>query len=362
MSILFLFLTQIESIMKNCLQILVASVLVTLLASCSPTNGLTLPVTEPAPILLNKQTSKIGIINRSLPDKNYEVFDAVDKILTAEGKDLDKLGSYTAIENLKSELLKNNKIQNVILIDTLESKKYGIDQFTSELSWQKVNEICKANDLDAIYELSFFDTDSKISYRTIKSEAKNAFGLKVPIIEHEATITTLIKSGWRIYDNNDKAIVDVYATNNSVQLNGRGINPMNAFETIKSRKDVVLSIAKDIGANYASQIMPYRIRVNRDYYVKGTPNFEIAKRRAQAGQWDSAAELWLLETKNRDPKIAGRACYNMGIINEINGNLEAAIEWTTKSYTDYGDKIALRYLNVLKNRKAKNEQLIRETN
>ncbi|MCD8518795.1 MAG: hypothetical protein LRY32_04145 [Flavobacterium sp.] len=73
MSILFLFLTQIESIIKNCLQILVASVLVTLLASCSPTNGLTLPVTEPAPILLNKQTSKIGIINRSLPDKNYEV-------------------------------------------------------------------------------------------------------------------------------------------------------------------------------------------------------------------------------------------------------------------------------------------------
>ena len=244
----------------------------------------------------------------------------------------------------------------------MESKKYGIDQFTSELSWEKVNEICKANDLDAIYELSYFDTDSKISYKTIKSEAKNAFGLKIPVIEHEATITTLIKSGWRIYDNNEKAIVDIYTTNNSVQLNGRGINPMKAFETIKSRKDVVLSIAKDIGANYASQIMPYRIRVNRDYYVKGTPNFEIAKRRAQAGQWDSAAELWLLETKNRDPKIAGRACYNMGIINEINGNLDTAIEWTTKSYTDYGDKIALRYINILKNRKAKNEQLIRETN
>ncbi len=333
-----------------------------LLQACSSTNGLTLPVTEPAPVLLNKQTSKIGVVNRSLPDKKYEVFDAVDKILSAEGKNLDKLGSYTAIENLKSELLKNNKIQSVTLIDTLESKKYGIDQFTSELSWEKVNEICKANNLDAIYELSYFDTDSKISYRTIKSEAKNAFGLTIPIIEHEATVTTLIKSGWRIYDNNDKAIVDVYYSNNTIQLNGRGINPLKAFETIKSRKDAVLSVAKNIGVNYALQIVPYRIRVSRDYYVKGTSNFEIAKRRAQAGQWDSAAELWLLETKNRDPKIAGRACYNMGIINEINGNLDAAIEWTTISYTDYGDKIALRYINILKNRKAKNEQLIRETN
>lgn len=347
---------------KNCIKIITILNLLILLVSCSATNGLTLSVTEPAPILLNKKSSKIGILNRSLPDKKYEVFDAIDKILTAEGRDLDKLGSYSAIESLKKELLNNNKIQSVTIIDTLESKKYGIDQFTSELTWQKVEELCRVYDLDAIYELSYFDTDSKINYKTIKSEAKNAFGLKIPVIEHEATIITLIKSGWRIYDNNDKAIVDVYYTNNTIQLSGRGINPLKAFETVQSRKDAVLAVSKNIGKSYALQILPFNIRVSRDYYVKGTPNFEIGKRRAQAGKWDSAAELWLLETKNTNPKIAGRACYNMGIINEINGDINAAIEWTTKSYTDYADKNALRYINILKNRKAKNEQLIRETN
>lgn len=333
-----------------------------ILSSCSTTNDLTLPVTQPAPVYINKQITKIGVINRSIPDKKYEAIDAVDKILTIEGKELDKKGSLVTIENLKEELLKNNRIQNVVIIDSVDFKKYGIDQFSNELSWAKIDEICKKHNVEAVYELSFFDTDSKISYRTINSQINNSFGIKIPIIEHEATVNTLIKSGWRIYDNKDKIISDKYATSNNVSLSARGINPFKAFETIAGRKDAVLNISKSIGQDYAIRILPYSIRVHRDYYVKGTNNFEIGKRRAQAGKWDSAAELWLLETNNNNPKIAGRACYNMAIINEINGDLNKAIEWATKSYTDYGDKIALRYINILKNRKAKIQQLEQETN
>lgn len=348
--------------MKNHYPKLLLLLLIIALQSCSSTNQLTLTVTEPAPVYINKQISKIGIINRSIPDKKYEALDAIDKILTLEGKDLDKKGANAAIENLKDELLKNNRIQNVVVIDSIDFKKYGIDQFSAELSWTKIDEICKKHNIEALYELSFFDTDSNINYKTVTSQVNNSFGIKIPIIEHEATVNTLIKSGWRIYDNKDKVLSDYYTTAKTVTLSGRGINPLKAFETILGRKDAVLNVSKNMGFEYALRILPYNLRVSRDYYVKGTNNFEIGKRRAQSGKWDSAAELWLLETKNTDPKVAGRACYNMAIINEINGDLDKAIEWATKSYTDYNDKIALRYLNVLKNRKAKNNQLAQETN
>ena len=56
-------------------------------------------------------------------------------------------------------------------------------------------------------------------------------------------------------------------------------------------------------------------------------------------------------------KIAGRACYNMAIINEINGDLNAAMDWASKSYTDYDISNALRYVNILKNRLA-NKRII----
>jgi hypothetical protein len=52
-------------------------------------------------------------------------------------------------------------------------------------------------------------------------------------------------------------------------------------------------------------------------------------------------------------KIAGRACYNMAIISEINGDLDKALGWAQKSYEDYNDKLAIRYVRILENRKYK---------
>lgn len=47
----------------------------------------------------------------------------------------------------------------------------------------------------------------------------------------------------------------------------------------------------------------------------------------------------------------------MGIINEINGNIDDAIDWTEKSYTLFNNKKALHYLNILKNRKFQMQKL-----
>jgi hypothetical protein len=49
-------------------------------------------------------------------------------------------------------------------------------------------------------------------------------------------------------------------------------------------------------------------------------------------------------------KVAGRACYNMAIINEINGQLDDALGWAQKSWEDYKIRIGLRYVRILENR------------
>ena len=114
-----------------------------------------------------------------------------------------------------------------------------------------------------------------------------------------------------------------------------------------------------LGKNYALRLSPTNRRIARDYFVRGSNNFKMARRRAQTGDWLGAAELWELEIYNPKPKIAGRACYNMAIINEINGNLKAAIDWASRSYVDYRNKLALNYLNSLKFRQ-KQEILLQE--
>jgi hypothetical protein len=64
-----------------------------------------------------------------------------------------------------------------------------------------------------------------------------------------------------------------------------------------------------------------------------------------------------METLNPKMKIAGRACYNMAIISEIDGDIDTAISWAQKAYSDYRIKPGLRYARILENRKFNDEVL-----
>ncbi|MDH5413094.1 MAG: DUF6340 family protein [Flavobacteriaceae bacterium] len=328
-----------------------------ILSSCSSTNLLTLSVTEPAPVYLPTSIETIGILNRSLPSEKNQTLDNIDKILSMEGKNLDKDGAEKSVLGVLDELKLMNLYTNVKIIDSLNILRTGLGVFPSPLSWDEIERISTINDVDAIFELSFFDTDAQIDYKALPVKIKTAIGVDVPVIEHRATIKTLIKTGWRIYDPLNKLIRDEYIIHKNSISQGTGVNPAYAVEAIIGRKEAVLKISKEIGHNYALRTLPYKIRVSRDYFVRGTDNFKIAKRRAQTGNWHGAAELWEKEVSSSHSKIAGRACYNMAIINEINGDLNKAIEWASISYTDYKNKNALRYINILKRRVKKNRQL-----
>jgi Family of unknown function (DUF6340) len=328
-----------------------------LITSCSSTNLLTMDALQPAPVKIYGKDISIGIINRSDPSKKNKAVDVIDKVLSIEGKNLDKEGAQNVVLGVQNELSKNNLVKAVKIIDALNLNNTGLSIFPEALSWEKIAQICKENKVDVIYELSYYDTDAKVDYKTNTIETTNLLGLKIPMIEHQATINTLIKTGWRIYSLQEKTIIDEFSTGDNVTLSGRGINPVTAIEAIMGRKEAVLNISDKIGQSYAQRILPYNIRVSRDYFIKGTDNFVTAMRRARTGNWDGTAELWAKEVNNSNAEIAGRACYNMAIINEINGNIDTAVEWASKSYSDYNNKLALNYLNILKRRINKNKQL-----
>lgn len=327
--------------------VIAAFIIGIILSSCSSTNLLTVSITEPSPVHVPSNIKTIGIVDRSLPSKENENIDKLDKILSAEGKNLDKDAARQSVIGLRDELLNSNRFSDVIIIDSISVRSPGAGVFPSTLSWETVEQICNKNNVDAIFVLSFYDTDTRIDYKAVPLKVDGPLGIKIPALEHHANVATLIKTGWRIYDPVNKIILDEYLENEHVASTGVGINPVKAAESIMGRKEAVLQVSNNMGHNYALRILPYRIRVSRQYYVRGTNNFKIAKRRAQTGDWNGAADLWAKEVANPKRKVAGRACYNMGIINEINGDLDSAVEWTSKSYTDYKNKKALQYLNVL---------------
>ncbi|HOP58469.1 MAG TPA: DUF6340 family protein [Bacteroidales bacterium] len=322
---------------------------IALTVSCK-TNELYISVIDPAPVALSKDIAKPGVIDRSMPTDETKGLDRLERIITLEGADLDKEGAGECIKGFADELVNNGRFNDVRLLNDIDFRTPRKGNFPEPLRWDIIDMICRENNVDAIFSLEYYDTDAVINYSTQKVDLKTAIGIMVPALEHLANMETIVKTGWRIYDPLNRVIADEYSHVESVVYSGRGINPEVAAGGLIKRKDAVKEVSYVAGHEYAFRLLPVSLRVERDYFVKGSNNFKVARRKAILGNWDEAGLLWEEETDNPKRKVAGRACYNMGIINEINGDLHSALEWARKAYADYNIKLALRYSEILESR------------
>jgi hypothetical protein len=329
---------------------------IVLAATSCATQELYLNVTQPAPVTIAPEIKTIGIIDRSNPTDQTKTIDMIEQLLTLEGDELDSIGTLEAIRGVTQELKENDRFNEVKLLTDIKFKASSVGSLPSPLTWEQVEGICLENGTDALFALEMYDTDTHVNYSTEKTQIETPLG-NIPALEHIASMEILVKTGWRIYSPADKAILDEYIVAETVNFTGRGINPVVAVSALMNREAAVKEVSNKAGHIYALRLIPYRLRATRDYFVRGTDNFKIAKRRAQLGKWDEVAELWEKETSNPDRKVAGRAHYNMAIINEINGDLETAKTWAQKAYADYKIKLALDYVRILENRLYNNEVL-----
>lgn len=339
--------------MKNLVYLISAAIV---LSSCSSTNLVFISVKEPAQVTVPNYIKSVSIVNRSHATKENRVIDAIHQVVSLESEGLVLQGGNACINGLNDELVSNNRFDRIVKLDTTELRSFGVGVFPSALGWNEVEKICKDTKTDALFALELFDTDTKLSYSSTPGIINTGFG-RVPVPEHHVNMNTLVKTGWRMYDPVGRIILDESYISKDLQFSGNGVNPLVAAGALIGKKEAVIQVGNAAGHVYAAKIDPYWIRVSREYFVRGSDNLVIAKRKAQTGNWNEAGDLWKRETSSYNRKIAGRACYNMAIISEINGDIDGAIIWAQKAYENYRVRIALQYVNILHNRKANNELL-----
>ena len=339
--------------MKNLLYLLIT---VITFSSCSSTNLVFISVKEPAPVTVPNYIKSVAIVNRSKASDENKVIDAIHQVISLESKTLIEEGGKACINGLNDEMIANNRFERIVKLDSTPLRSFGVGVFPSPLDWKEVEKICSDTKTDALFTLELFDAQTKLNYSSSTGAINTGFG-KLPVPEHHVNMNTQVRTGWRMYDPVGRMVLDEWNISKDLQFSGNGINPVAAAAGLIGKKEAVIQVSNIAGHIYASRIDPYWIRVNRDYFVKGSSNLAMAKRKAQTGNWDEAGELWKKETNSSNSKVAGRATYNMAIINEINGDIDEAIKWAQKAYENYNIKIALRYVNILRNRKANNELL-----
>ena len=313
-------------------------------------------VKEPSPVSISIAIKRIGIIDRTLPSKDTKPLDDIEKALSLEGVNLDKEGATASIESIKNLLQANNRYTEVVLLTQADVKTTGAGVFPLALDHSIVQKICKQYNLDALVSLEYFDTNSKLDLTVTNTTVSTALG-NIPAIQHNASMVTTVQTGWRFYDNLEHKMLDEHRLSRSLTFRSQGANPLTAAKALLDRKEAVKQVATETGKAYGERLLPYWIRVKRDYYLKGNDALKTAARKAQSGNWEGAAELWKKESANPDTKIAGRASYNYAIIHEINGDLDEAIKWAQKSYEDYNERLALSYVRILQDRKQRSERL-----
>jgi hypothetical protein len=311
-------------------------------------NRVYMTVSEPAAVFLEQEYESAGVINRTYSQGASKVVDVIDNALTLEGN-LDHVGSKAAVQGAFDELTINPRFKKVVLMDSLTVQGGGIDIFPAQLPWAEVQQLCDEAGVQLLFVLEVFDTDSKINYSQRMVERNTPLG-RVNVPEHTATMITNIKTGWRIYDPKNKWVRDAWWISDRISNSSTGINPMKAAEALIGRGQAVRQIAGQVGQMYARRVQDQRFRVWRNYFTRGDQNLKIGRRRAEVNDWAGAAEMWEKSTTSSKRKAAGRACYNMAIWAEINGDIYGAYEWAQKSYTDYRIKDGRDYARLLKRR------------
>ncbi len=136
------------------------------------------------------------------------------------------------------------------------------------------------------------------------------------------------------------------------------------FRIINPKEDQLLFDASHyLGDFFGSKLVPSWLLVERQYYRSGNPNMRQAEKLALANNWLKAAEIWNGESENKNDKITAKASYNMALACEMEGKIEAAIDWLVKSYstleTNNKEHQAncQKYVNVLVMRKKEIEKL-----
>jgi hypothetical protein len=193
-------------------------------------------ITRPAQVPIPNDVINIGIVNRSSASEKKKVLDNIDKMLSLEGLNLDMKGAQNAVTGLKDELERSNRFDAVKVIDNQKDIEKGLSVFPSEISWDIVDRICNENNVDVLFSLEFYDTDTAVNYELTTVKIPNNLGIDANVPGHRIKLNTVIKNGWRIYDPSTRTIIDEYVSNDRLFSSGEGINPVKALEAVIGRK------------------------------------------------------------------------------------------------------------------------------
>ncbi len=207
------------------------------------------------------------------------------------------------------------------------------------LSQSQLREIYRQNEYHLLLSLDDFSVKMKKETESVTRED----GSESFIIYY----TLVANSSWTLYDSLGNKL-------DGAELSEEGLyksRPLvlglvTGAPAMKNAGDEIKDIAWFTGYDYWKRLWPQPVKYARPYYSSNKLRGAAAKMAEK--EWQEAIAL-LEPLSYGNSKTAARACFNLAVIYEAMGNIEAAKFWASEAVLK-NNSLAIKLLNELENK------------
>ncbi len=113
----------------------------------------------------------------------------------------------------------------------------------------------------------------------------------------------------------------------------------------------------ELGKAAINKVFPHWESVERNFYGRAHQVLRKAKRHVIAGEWEAAGHLWNENINSENRVLAKHSKYNLILFQEINNNLNEALELAKQYDKQYRDQRVKKYIATLEKRIEENKIL-----
>ena len=350
--------------MKSKIILFLLTAAIALLSACSSTKNVTITTTRPAEITFPSSVQNLVIVDRTVYDES--TLSIIEGIITGELPEEDQFGTQELIDGIFDQMKYSSRFNMTVAGERIKGNSVT-NVLPEPLSWRVINALCKKYDAQSVIAVELYDTDFIIADGVKKVKEKRKIDGKereVEVNRYTAEGVADVTIGIRIYEPESKRIIDQEMINRSRTWNAEGSTIKDALNNLIAKNKATGYISRNIGQNYAYKIAPMPVRLTRSFVSESddTPELALGARHAEVGNWKEAAEVWKNGISKAPTEDAGYLTYNIAVAYEVMGDFDNALKWAERSYVEYQNDDALRYVNILNNRIADEEEVQRQLN
>jgi hypothetical protein len=324
-----------------------------LLVSCkSYFETITIENVSPSKDELPNDIQSITLMNRSMNTQfqNY-LEDSLQAYYYRNGYQLSKIAldstaCDTTILSLANLMIESGRYDVVVPLVRNIKRDISYELLPEKLTENQVSTICREYNTDALMVLERFYAKTMADYtseRYINPSTGSSFAFY-------ASLDVKYGAFFRIYKPGENHLYKEIELVDTIYWESSDYSQERLFGKLPSIKQALISAGIKVALDLDGKISPNWIPEKRGYFLFSSKG-DRGQQLMNENNYEEAYTYWaeLAQSKNR--KTRSKAEFNLALLNELKGDIDAAIDWGLKSfYSQYHYQTEI-YLKKLEARK-----------